>query len=95
MHAPCNAASCVLATHLYCRSLLWSEGIVIIWSLPSARGSSFLLRVSGIPFAYVVEALYGAILQALNGRACILITAGLMYPQNVTTPMMMHNMFTM
>jgi hypothetical protein len=38
--------------------------------------------------------LYGAILQAFRDRACILVTAGLMYPQNVTTPTMMHSIFT-
>lgn len=37
---------------------------------------------------------YAAILHAFSGRACILITAGLMYPQNVTTPMIMHRIFT-
>lgn len=45
-------------------------------------------------YVYLTDTLYGAILQAFKGRACILVTAGLIYPQNVTTPTMMHSMFT-
>lgn len=41
------------------------------------------------------SASYAAIRHALNGNAWILMTAGLMYPQNVTTPITMHSMLTM
>ena len=40
-------------------------------------------------------AAYAATLHALSGNACILITAGLMYPQNVTTPIRMQSMLPM
>jgi len=38
---------------------------------------------------------YEASLQALNGSACNLCTADLIYDQKVTTPTSMHNMFMM
>lgn len=62
------------------------------------QGASIPQQLLTLCLTYIIHVsagLYPAILHARNGNACILITAGLIYPQNVNTPIRIHSMLTM
>lgn len=61
------------------------------------QGASISLHLLTLCLGYCIlhVSLYPAILHARKGSACILITAGLIYPQKVNTPIRIHSMLTM
>lgn len=63
-------------------------GTLLVYVMVQCAMSSFMTVLYNQPFTHPANR------HALKGNACILLTAGLMYPQNVTTPITIHRMFT-